>query len=225
VPENSEADGRTLGETVGDQIAASVARLRQEKRLPYTELSKRLEDLGQPIPVLGLRRIERGARRLDADELAALAKALDVPPFALLFPIGDAGTVEILPGYVVDRWAAAKWWSGEGPFPAQVDQIRDASVPDPQEPARLPFELYREHDRYWAEWRRAKMQAALAMVGAAQDGEERRQVRREAFEAAERAALAAEEQMSRVRRRMTQSGITPPVLRDAHLQHIDGGEG
>jgi transcriptional regulator with XRE-family HTH domain len=41
-----------------------------------------------PIPDLGLRRIESGDRRVDADDLMALAVALDVSPVTLLMPAG-----------------------------------------------------------------------------------------------------------------------------------------
>ncbi|MBF6286919.1 helix-turn-helix domain-containing protein [Nocardia cyriacigeorgica] len=74
-----------LGPT-GETVRANVARLRDELRLTYPELSRRLEDLGRPIPVLGLSRIEKGERRVDADDLVALALALGVSPITLLMP-------------------------------------------------------------------------------------------------------------------------------------------
>ncbi|WP_120572326.1 helix-turn-helix domain-containing protein [Micromonospora tulbaghiae] len=68
------------------QVARSVARLRKQKGMTYTELVKRLEDVGRPIPILGLRRIERGERRVDADDMAALARVFGVEPWSLTGP-------------------------------------------------------------------------------------------------------------------------------------------
>ncbi len=42
--------------------------------------------MGREIPPLGLRRIESGERRVDADDLVALAVALGVTPITLLMP-------------------------------------------------------------------------------------------------------------------------------------------
>lgn len=98
--------------TLSDHIAGELRRHREELRLPYTELAERLARLGRPIPVLGLRRIERGERRVDVDELAALALALGVPPASLMFPT-DSATVEVVPGKVLSSWHAATWFTGE----------------------------------------------------------------------------------------------------------------
>jgi transcriptional regulator with XRE-family HTH domain len=54
--------------------------------MQYQELAERLEKVGRPIPVLGLRRIESEERRVDADDLVALAIVLGVSPVTLLMP-------------------------------------------------------------------------------------------------------------------------------------------
>lgn len=54
--------------------------------MQYQELAERLEKVGRPIPVLGLRRIESEERRVDADDLVALAIVLNVSPVRLLMP-------------------------------------------------------------------------------------------------------------------------------------------
>ena len=61
----------------------------------YTDLSERLKDLDRRIPPLGLRRIENGARRVDADDLLALAVALGVSPVTLLMPNADDGGEQV----------------------------------------------------------------------------------------------------------------------------------
>lgn len=56
----------------------------------YTRLSRALlTDCGVYIPPLGLRRIEKGDRRVDVDELVAFAKLVGVTPGQLLVPATD----------------------------------------------------------------------------------------------------------------------------------------
>jgi transcriptional regulator with XRE-family HTH domain len=81
--------------------------------MTYTEISAKLAELGQPIPTLGLTRIEKGERRVDIDEVVALAQVFGVPPIALMFPIGHAEETELLPGQRLDPWHAAKWFMGK----------------------------------------------------------------------------------------------------------------
>ncbi|WP_418003361.1 XRE family transcriptional regulator [Mycobacterium sp. PDNC021] len=72
-----------LGPT-GTTVADNIKRLRGD--MQYVKLAARLEELGRPIPTLGLRKIESYERRVDADDLVALAVALDVSPITLLAP-------------------------------------------------------------------------------------------------------------------------------------------
>jgi len=107
-----------LGPT-GERVIANIKQLRQSKGLTYKELSERLESLGRPIPVLGLSRLERGERRVDVDDLVALAIAMETTPNRLLLPASD---VELTETYrlVADitstppsMWA---WATGEVPL-------------------------------------------------------------------------------------------------------------
>jgi hypothetical protein len=68
----------------GLAVATNVRRFRGDTS--YAELSRRLEEVGRPIPPLGLRHLEAGNRRVDVDDLFALGMALDVAPLALLLP-------------------------------------------------------------------------------------------------------------------------------------------
>lgn len=70
----------------GKTVAANVKRLREDQRLAFTELAAILDRIGKPIPTLGLRHIEAEKRRVDSDDLVALAVALGVTPAALLMP-------------------------------------------------------------------------------------------------------------------------------------------
>ena len=53
-------------------------RVRTAQRLGYAELARNLAKVGRPIPELGLRRIERGERRVDFDDLLALSYVLKI---------------------------------------------------------------------------------------------------------------------------------------------------
>jgi transcriptional regulator with XRE-family HTH domain len=72
-----------LGPT-GETVRSRVTQLRDKQNLTYAKLARRCEDAGRPIPVLGLRRIEAGERRVDVDDLMGLAAALEVSPTYLL---------------------------------------------------------------------------------------------------------------------------------------------
>ncbi len=80
------ADKRNPLAATGETVRANVRRLREASNLGYAELARRLKATGRGIPELGLRRIEEGERRVDADDLMALAVALDVSPITLLMP-------------------------------------------------------------------------------------------------------------------------------------------
>ena len=74
---------------IGLNVAANVQHHRTVTGITYVELSRRLADLGREIAVQGLRNIEAAERRVDVDDLVALAFALDVPVDSLLGPNRD----------------------------------------------------------------------------------------------------------------------------------------
>ncbi|MGV0578105.1 helix-turn-helix transcriptional regulator [Mycolicibacterium elephantis] len=64
----------------------NVKRLRESLNLGLRALSSRLADTGRPLTHTALDKIERGTRRVDVDDLMALAVALEVSPATLLMP-------------------------------------------------------------------------------------------------------------------------------------------
>lgn len=106
----------------------NLKQLREERRLAYTELSAQLEQIGRPIPTLGLSRIENGKRRVDADDLVALALALGVNPSALLLPrsTGAEDEVELSPAIRHLAWVAWQWADGQEPLPERNTPESDA---------------------------------------------------------------------------------------------------
>ena len=83
-------------------------------------LSDRLGKLGRPILPSVLHRLMQGGRRVDADDLVALALALQVTPNALLLPRDTRPEAEVtLAPQVRERaWAAWGWADGRYPLPA-----------------------------------------------------------------------------------------------------------
>ncbi len=104
---------------VGGYVIENLKDLRRIRRLTYKDLSDRLEELGRPIPTLGLSRIEKGNRRVDADDLVALAIALGVSPTSLLLPrnAGPGEAIELTSeGGPVTAQAAWVWADGKYPL-------------------------------------------------------------------------------------------------------------
>lgn len=98
-----------------------MRRFREKRRLGYAELSRKLAEMGRDIPPLGLRRIEAGERRVDVDDLVALALALDVSPLALLLPADTSSLVAGRPPWDVESiWL---WASGSRALPGDPDGL------------------------------------------------------------------------------------------------------
>ena len=124
-----------LGQT-GEHTRKRIADIRGDKRMSYAELSRILGGLGRPIPPLGLRRMEAGERRIDVDDLVALAVALGVSPIGLLMPDTDGpatpvavvDTAEPVPAEQVWDWLCAL-----EPLPTRPEHgwigLREASWP------------------------------------------------------------------------------------------------
>jgi transcriptional regulator with XRE-family HTH domain len=75
-----------LGPT-SEQFVENLSRLRKERGWSFKELSEvLLEDAHRAVPPLGLRRMESGERRVDIDDLMALATVFEVSPATLLLP-------------------------------------------------------------------------------------------------------------------------------------------
>lgn len=106
---------RVSGPTA-QRVAANVRALRRARGLELSHLSERLERLGQPISLAGLSRLELGQRRVDVDDLMALALALDVTPLRLLLTAtADADPVFVTPRTDPSTREAWEWATGERP--------------------------------------------------------------------------------------------------------------
>lgn len=115
-----------LGPTA-ERVAANVKKLREDKRWTLRDLAKRLTELGHPIQSAAIRRIEnavepieseknRKPRRVDVDELVALAIALDAVPNRLILAAeADETLCPLTPSVQVSSKDAWLWASGELP--------------------------------------------------------------------------------------------------------------
>lgn len=107
------------GGPTSERVAANVRSLRRDRGLDLSDLSARLETLGHPLGINVLSKIERQKRRIDVDDLMALALALDVTPNRLLLPAEavDEGEVHLTEGYAASKVWAWVWAVGDQPLP------------------------------------------------------------------------------------------------------------
>jgi transcriptional regulator with XRE-family HTH domain len=112
----------------GERLRRRIAQLREERGLTKKQLSERVAELGRSIPPLGISRLEAGTRRVDADDLLALALALRVSVNALLLPTDGDGSTEVELTEQVSLSASEAWEWADGNKPhgkAQRDEYGD----------------------------------------------------------------------------------------------------
>jgi transcriptional regulator with XRE-family HTH domain len=68
----------------GRRVAKAIQLTRQNKRMTLRDMAAALTTLGRPIGENSLGRMERGERRVDVDDLYAVAEVLEVPVGHLL---------------------------------------------------------------------------------------------------------------------------------------------
>lgn len=142
-----------LGPT-GDRTAGNIKALRTLRGLELSQLSQKLADIGRPIGVSALSRIENRSRRIDVADLSALAVALQTTPNWLLFGTDPYHPLEPLNVTTVVQEPADKVWRwATGEYPLGLHTQRDVydfqkmSRPHtpPDNPAPLPRGL-RDHE-------------------------------------------------------------------------------
>lgn len=102
---------------VAERVAVNVATLRESRRLSVRGLSARLGELGRPILPSGVTKIEQCRRRVDADDLVALALALDVTPNRLLLPPVTGEKTALTPDVECSSATAWAWACGDDHIP------------------------------------------------------------------------------------------------------------
>ncbi len=211
------------------QVAETVRRVREDRGLTYAKVAERLLEAGRPIPVLGLSRIERGDRRVDIDDLVALARVFRVPPLLLLFPFDQTPEVEVVPGERVPTWDAACWFAGRAPFPRWqerdelgevIAEAGEAVDLEAFEQGAVAVELWDRHQRLLAEWRIRESVAKTAARRAKRDVSEDWEKTEQAATRARREAEAIVNSLWGVRKQMRQHGILAPTLPEV-LRRVD----
>lgn len=119
---------------VSRYVADNLVRLRKARGLSTTRLSAELKGIGHSIPATGITRIEKGERRVDVDDLAALAVALKVSPTAFLLPQTLVGDVQIAPECSVTAVEAWMWATSRQPLglPREQSEEKRAVLDDHQ---------------------------------------------------------------------------------------------
>jgi hypothetical protein len=117
-------------------------------------LSDSLKDLGRPIGVPALSRIENKLRRIDVADLVAIAVALQTTPNWLLFgrhPYHPAQPLELTPTQQEQANEVWRWATGEYPLGVstgkniyEFQKLNRPHIP-PQNPLPLPRGI-REHE-------------------------------------------------------------------------------
>ncbi|SBV00556.1 hypothetical protein YW5DRAFT_01900 [Streptomyces sp. Ncost-T6T-1] len=153
-------------------------------------LSARLKEMGRPLSADAINKIENGAsdeprqvRRVDADDLVALAVALNVHPTALLLPptariSGSAGepvTVPVTGAGDVPARVAWEWAHGMRPLHGEVENpelswLKFAQRALPEGWRGMPAATYAQWD---AEEARQDYERILGLTGFNADGSRR----------------------------------------------------
>ena len=129
------------------QVAANVERIRKARQLHQKDLSVRLGEIGRPMLPTVISKIERGERRVDVDDLVALAIALNVSPAALLLPPEwDDSWVKLTPDHEVRAKVAWQWIEGRAPA-SKFGEDDVAAVEDDDDSER---EYWRQREEYEA---------------------------------------------------------------------------
>lgn len=129
----------------GERAAERVRAIRRQQGLTLADVAARLESIGRPIQLTALSKIEKGQRRLDVDDLIALALALEVSPNWILLPAEVHDNIELLPGQV---WQAANAWRWAArTMPAGINVQASIHI------------CYGFRDLKWAEWMASRLRS------------------------------------------------------------------
>lgn len=177
--------------TVRDVIAHNVAILRKARGMSVRDLSAVMEQVGQKILPSGITAIEQGKRGVGAEDLLALAVALNVNPARLLLPVGDRQEeVALTPAVTVPAGVAWPWVRGETPIAAVAvasgnpDTTLREMIDDFRRHSEPAFERDRLHDDHTAV---RATRDVLDRVRALLD--EREQLKRDVYSDADREEL------------------------------------
>lgn len=132
-----------IGES-GRSVALNVTIRRATAGLAVAELAEKVTAAGRHLTRQALSEIEAGRRRVDADDLAALALALETSPAALLMPRADhaedvvSRTGARMPAHVVWAWLSAQAPREVPDDPDEAERRRGVGPATPTPPWARP---------------------------------------------------------------------------------------
>lgn len=139
---------------IAKQVGRGVVHYRGQARdarggkLTAQALADRCAGLGLPMDRTVIAKLEKGTRQtITVGELVVLARALNIPPVQLLFPLGREAETEIFPGESVDTWEALKWFTGEQELVPTSPMDNEIKTQDTQ-----GVRFFRDHDRLVDDW-------------------------------------------------------------------------
>ncbi|WP_078491950.1 helix-turn-helix domain-containing protein [Streptomyces yerevanensis] len=99
-------------------VACNVRRVRERRGYSTYQMSRLLKEGGRPISPAAISKLERGERRVDVDDLTALASVLGISPAALLLPLTDSDKelVEVTGASAILATVAWDWALGRRPL-------------------------------------------------------------------------------------------------------------
>lgn len=113
---------------VAARVAENVRTLRKERGLDLADVAERMAELGRPLSLNGVSKVERGKRGVDVDDLVALALALNVSPLRLLLaPDASDDRISLTPKVSVSKRDAWQWASGEHQL-GLTEELEEAST-------------------------------------------------------------------------------------------------
>jgi transcriptional regulator with XRE-family HTH domain len=217
------SEGRDWAKGWTAQVAANMLAARKRQgNMSAQALSDRCAELGYPIPRSTIQNLEIGRKEsISVQEAVVLAQALMVPPILLLYPLGRAEGVEVLPGVDVSAWEAVQWFIGDRRLPLQTAGAADDL------PEEWPIHYFRRQDRLLGEWNsvRQELRSARAQLGGLDwqtptDRPDLAQQKLSEVEFLEQRLRSVEERLGFDRRTMRDLGVDLGDL-PPELKHVD----
>ncbi|WP_328912511.1 MULTISPECIES: helix-turn-helix transcriptional regulator [unclassified Streptomyces] len=199
------------------RVARGVREARRAAGLTMGEVAQGCAERGwAEFTEHSMKNLESGRKAsIAVADLLVLADVLGVPPVSLLFPLGAAATVEVLPGREVSTWDALAWFTGETPLERSAAEGT----------ARDVLDVFRHHGDLVA--------AATSSYALAR---ERRRTASTTLDRARRATLLQRaegyeehafedcQELRAFRGRMRERGLVPPAL-PGELAFVDQADG
>lgn len=198
-----------IANRVGRQVAhyrGQITREGGKTGITAQALAERCQGLGLQIDRTVIAKLEKGTRQtITIGEVIVLARALGVPPVALMFELGVEEQTEIIPDLRADTWDAVKWFTGE------AADLLDGGQPGA---GKQLVQQFRRHDALVGECRKQRRFAMEQARGATAP------ISPDFVQQIVAAAVEAEDGLRRLRSDMRGSGVLPPALPE-DLQHVE----